>query len=151
MYYCFSDVFRTTKPLGSFASIVATYSVSALLHGLNFQLAAVLLSLGVYTYVEYVLRQKLSSVFSACILVRPCRKECTHNNKEKKFSVVFANIGFGLLAFFHLTYLGVMFDSVDTNLQEEGYNYIHTLVKWSKLNYASHWVALFTFIFYLLI
>ncbi|XP_071445124.1 protein-serine O-palmitoleoyltransferase porcupine [Hetaerina americana] len=143
-------IFRTTKSFGSFPAILSTYAVSSLLHGLNFQLAAVLLSLGAYTYTEYVLRQKLASVFGACIQVRPCRKDCSHRSKDKQFLVVLANIGFGILAMFHLSYLGVMFD-VSSKLQDEGYNYMHTISKWSTLNYASHWVALFTYIFYLLV
>ncbi|XP_023705139.1 protein-serine O-palmitoleoyltransferase porcupine isoform X2 [Cryptotermes secundus] len=143
-------VFRTTKPLGSFAAILSTYAVSSLLHGLNFQLVAVLLSLGAYTYVEYVLRQKLATVFGACIQVRPCRRDCSHRNKEKRLTVVLGNMGLGLVAMFHLSYLGVMFD-MSSKLQEEGYNYAHTLAKWSVLGYASHWIALGTYIFYLLV
>ncbi|KAF4532626.1 hypothetical protein B566_EDAN011539 [Ephemera danica] len=150
-YFLKHYIFRTTKPLGSFASIIATYAVSSLLHGLNFQLAAVLLSLGFYTYVEYVMRHKLAAVFSACVLVRPCKKDCHHNNKEKRVWVVLANLLFGLIAFFHLTYLGVMFDSDDSLLQEDGYNYGHSIRKWSSLRFASHWLALFTYIFHLLI
>ena len=38
-----------------------------MLHGLNFQLAAVLLSLGFYTYVEHSLRRKLAAAFDASI------------------------------------------------------------------------------------
>ncbi|CAB3369501.1 Hypothetical predicted protein [Cloeon dipterum] len=142
-------VFRTTRPFGSFVAIICTYAVSSLLHGINFQLAAVLLSLGVYTYVEFMLRQKLASVFNACILSKPCRANCPHTHKETKLIVLLANIGFGILAFFHLIYLGVMFDS--TEIQEEGYSYKHTLAKWAHLSYASHWVAGFTFLFHLLI
>lgn len=33
----------------------------------------------------------------------------------------------------------------------QGYGWEHTLSKWSQLNYASHWVALITFVFYWLI
>lgn len=144
------DIFRTTKPLGSFVAILCTYAMSSLLHGINFQLAAVLLSLGVYTYVEYILRQKLASIFSACILVRPCRKDCGHKYGEKHVMVLLVNIVLGMLVMFHLAYLGLMFDS-SSKLQEEGYNYIHTLSKWTSLKYASHWLILGTYIFYLLI
>lgn len=143
-------IFRTAKPLGSFAAILSTYAVSSLLHGLNFQLAAVLLSLGAYTYVEYVLRQKLATIFGACIQVRPCKKDCSHRNKEKRLYVILANVGFSIIAMFHLSYLGVMFD-MSSKLEEEGYNYSHTLSKWSYLNYASHWLALATYVFYLLV
>ena len=33
----------------------------------------------------------------------------------------------------------------------QGYSMQHTLSKWSRLGYASHWVALATYLFYLLI
>ncbi|CAN7950666.1 unnamed protein product, partial [Ixodes pacificus] len=39
-------VFKATRPLGNFTAILLTYAASSLLHGINFQLAAVLLSLG---------------------------------------------------------------------------------------------------------
>ncbi|KFM71392.1 Protein-cysteine N-palmitoyltransferase porcupine, partial [Stegodyphus mimosarum] len=39
-------VFKTARPLGDFIAILLTYAASSFLHGLNFQLAAVLLSLG---------------------------------------------------------------------------------------------------------
>lgn len=55
---------------------------SFFLQGINFQLAAVLLSLGFYTYTEFVLRQKLATVFSACIAARRCKPDCEHRNKS---------------------------------------------------------------------
>ncbi|XP_074023761.1 protein-serine O-palmitoleoyltransferase porcupine [Numenius arquata] len=39
-------VFQTARRLGTFAAVLGTYAASALLHGLSFHLAAVLLSLG---------------------------------------------------------------------------------------------------------
>jgi porcupine-like protein len=41
---------------GPGCAIVATYAASTLLHGLSAQLAAVLLSLGLYTWVEHNIR-----------------------------------------------------------------------------------------------
>ena len=62
--------------------------------GLNFQLAAVILSVGVYAYIEnselslhhqqYIslailgLRTKLSQRLDACIMDRPCALGCNH-------------------------------------------------------------------------
>ncbi|GIY77985.1 protein-serine O-palmitoleoyltransferase porcupine [Caerostris darwini] len=143
-------VFKTAKPLGSFAAILLTYAASSLLHGLNFQLAAVLLSLGFYTYIEHVFRKKLADIFKACILARKCKSDCDHIFKSDHMYVRMVNIGFGLLAMFHLAYLGVMFDS-SSSIEEEGYNMSHTLEKWSELDFASHWVALFSYIFYYLV
>ncbi|GIY57930.1 protein-serine O-palmitoleoyltransferase porcupine [Caerostris extrusa] len=143
-------VFKTAKPLGSFAAILLTYAASSLLHGLNFQLAAVLLSLGFYTYIEHVFRKKLADIFKACILARKCKSNCDHIFKSDHMYVRMVNIGFGLLAMFHLAYLGVMFDS-SSSIEEEGYNMSHTLEKWSELDFTSHWVALFSYIFYYLV
>nr|CAD7430683.1 unnamed protein product [Timema monikensis] len=151
MHYWFKTyVFRSTRPLGSVAAVLSTYIVSILMHGLNFQLAAVLFSLGVYTYVEFTLRHKLAQVFDACIEAHPCRQRCSHRHKAKQLSTKLANVGFGVLTMFHLSYLGVMFDMSST-LQEKGYSYSHTLSKWSNLHFASLWVVLGTYIFYLLI
>lgn len=48
--------------------------MSALLHGLNFQLASVLLSLGMFTYVEHRIRTRLAGIYSACILPSACKQ-----------------------------------------------------------------------------
>lgn len=142
-------VFKSARPLGNFSAVFCTYIASSLLHGLNFQLAAVLLSLGVYTYAEFVLRNKLSRIFDACIEARPCKDSCTHRYKKIHPNVILANLMFGSVAIFHLAYLGVMFDS--SSNQETGYSMEHTLKKWSALNFLSHWVALGTFLFHLMI
>lgn len=134
-------VFKTARNhLGIFWALLLTYSMSALFHGLNFQLAAVLLSLGFYTFVEYSLRAKLASVFDACILARPCSDTCSHKQKACSWFSLSTNLVFGMLTVFHLAYLGIMFDS-SSQQQETGYSMIHTLNKWSSLNYASHWVT----------
>lgn len=134
-------VFRVMQPFGSFAAIFTTYVVSSLLHGINFQLAAVLLSLGIYTYVEYNLRKKLASIYKACIQASPCHSNCVqHQYKSNHWIVLTANVFFTLLTIVHLAYLGVMFEA-STSVQEQGYSYTHTLDKWSALNFASHWIV----------
>ncbi|XP_037782493.1 protein-serine O-palmitoleoyltransferase porcupine-like [Penaeus monodon] len=139
-------VFKPVRgQLGVFWALLFTYSMSALFHGLNFQLAAVLLSLGFYTYVEHSLRYKLSSAFDACILARPCPESCEHTQKGWSVFTICTNLAFGLLAMFHLAYLGIMFDS-SPQQQESGYSMKHTLTKWSILDYASHWVVLVCYI-----
>lgn len=142
-------MFRVTRPYGTFLAILGTYGLSALLHGLNFQLGIVLVSLGFYTYTEHVTRQKLASIFSACIKSRKCGSDCDHQWKENHWSVRLVNICFSSLAIFHLAYLGLMFDS--SKLQEEGYSLSHALKKWHWLNFSSHWLMLGTFIFYWLV
>ena len=64
-------VFKQTKPrAGAGAAIVLTYLASTVLHGLTGQIAAVLFSLGAYTWVEHSLRAKLSNIMDASIGAR---------------------------------------------------------------------------------
>ena len=64
-------VFKQTKPrAGAGAAIVLTYLASTVLHGLTGQIAAVLFSLGAYTWVEHSLRTKLSNIMDASIGAR---------------------------------------------------------------------------------
>ena len=133
-----TDVFRVARPYGTFFTIIGTYGLSALPHRLHFQLA-VLLSLGFYTYTEHATRQKLATVFSACIQSRKCSSNCGHQWKENHWAVRVCNFSFSLLAMFHLAYLGLMFDS--SKLQEEGYNWLHAIKKWRWLNFSSHWIV----------
>lgn len=145
-------IFRPSiKYLGKFGAVTMTYLTSALLHGLNFQLAAVLLSLGVYTYVEFQLRSMLASTFDACIASKQCTKnKCAHAyNNNNCWWVPLTNMMFSGLSVFHLAYLGLMFDT--SELQETGYSYIHTIKKWSQLGFASHWVIFATYCIYFLI
>ncbi|XP_063993320.1 protein-serine O-palmitoleoyltransferase porcupine [Diachasmimorpha longicaudata] len=145
-------IFRpATKRIGKFSAVTLTYLTSALLHGLNFQLAAVLLSLGFYTYVEFQLRNILAHAFDACISAKRCPTEkcCHKKNSENCYWVIVANLSFSVLSIFHLAYLGLMFDTSD--IQESGYSYSHTIDKWSQLGFASHWVALATYVIYFLL
>ena len=64
-------VFKQTKQrAGAGAAIVLTYLASTVLHGLTGQIAAVLFSLGAYTWVEHSLRTKLSNIMDASIGAR---------------------------------------------------------------------------------
>ena len=128
-----------------------TYLASSLLHGLNFQLAAVLLSLGFYTYIEYQIRNILANEFKACIAAKQCPLNgCNHEHTSKNcYWVNLINMSFSDLAIFHLAYLGLMFNTSES--QETGYSYNHTLKKWSELGFASHWVVLFFYCTYFLI
>ncbi|CAI9744493.1 Hypothetical predicted protein [Octopus vulgaris] len=142
-------VFKIARPLGNFVAVLLTYAASSLLHGLNFQLAAVLLSLAFYSYIEHVFRQKLAKIYDACILAKKCKDNCSHSAKWNNPYVLITNLAFGLLSIFHLAYLGLMFDS--SSQEEKGYDMRHTLDKWSSLGFLSHWVASGTFLFHLLI
>ena len=137
------------------------------------QLAAVLLSLGVYTWVEHSLRDKLARILDASI---GARKEVegrrkvifppilitlfhysivTVQHREGSAWVILVNLIFGLLAMFHLAYLGVMFDQsspeqvypnkqkidLDSFPKATGYSWWHTVAKWRRLDFTSHYLV----------
>ena len=149
-------VFKQTKGrLGAGAAVLMTYLASTVLHGLTGQIAAVLFSLGAYTWVEHSLRAKLSNIMDASIGARKdteTRKKVDIDNYSVKSSylyfqhregsswVILVNLMFGLLTMFHLAYLGVMFDQSSPE-QVTGYSWSHTLTKWSKLDFTSHWLV----------
>ncbi|ESO08230.1 hypothetical protein HELRODRAFT_98326 [Helobdella robusta] len=132
-------IFQTSRHLGDLASILITYIISAFLHGLNFQLSAVLLSLGIYSYIEYNLRRKLSYLLNACVQTRSCKAGCQHRHQHDLI-VLATNSIFFVITIFHLAYLGCTFDNNDT--QTQGYSMAHTLSKWSHLAYASPILAI---------
>ncbi|XP_063705730.1 protein-serine O-palmitoleoyltransferase porcupine [Culicoides brevitarsis] len=142
-------VFRVIKPHSTFLAVFSTYLISSILHGLNLQLSAVLLSLGLYTYVEYKLRQKLSTIYNSCTLPNKCKPGMCNHDTKSHFNT-FLNALFALLTVFHLAYLGVMFEAA-FHIQEQGYSLTHALEKWSKLDFASHWTILISYLFYLVI
>uniref|UniRef100_A0A3Q3X474 Uncharacterized protein n=1 Tax=Mola mola TaxID=94237 RepID=A0A3Q3X474_MOLML len=136
-------VFKSALRFGSFCAVMVTYTASALLHGLSFHLGAVLVSLGLITYIEHVLRKRLAAIFNACVLSKKCQPNCTHRNK-KALWVYMINIAFSVLAILHMTYLGSVFNSSDDITH-------HTIQKWSELSWTSHWVTFGCWILYRLI
>jgi len=132
-------VFKPTrKGAGAGMAVFATYFASTLLHGLSAQLGAVLFSLGLYTWVEHTLRGKLARIINASIEARRDTDE-KYRHREGTAWVILINLGFGLMAMFHLAYLGVMFDQSPES--SAGYSWSHTLAKWRNLDYTSHYVV----------
>ncbi|XP_058829327.1 protein-serine O-palmitoleoyltransferase porcupine isoform X1 [Topomyia yanbarensis] len=83
--HCFLKqyVFRILKPYGTFLAVFLTYVISSVLHGLNFQLWATLLTIGAWSYVEYNLRRKLAQIFSACVTANKCTVPCKRHKESK--------------------------------------------------------------------
>jgi len=133
-------VFKQARnTFGAGVAVVATYCASTILHGLSGQLAAVLFSLGLYTWVEHSFRKKLANILNASIETKPDTKG-KYKYTESCGWVIIINFVFGLLTLFHLAYLGVMFDQSESSTT--GYSWHHTLDKWSRLGFRSHFVVL---------
>ncbi|XP_041331208.1 protein-serine O-palmitoleoyltransferase porcupine, partial [Pyrgilauda ruficollis] len=161
-------VFQTARCLGTFAAVLGTYAASALLHGLSFHLAAVLLSLGLITYAEHGQRWPFKGrgqgvggiwgvpeVFGVLQTLwvwgvnrgvgGPCRgfEVPEVSGLPQTLWVRALNGALGALALFHLSYLGALFDvEAEDAVEEQGYGMAYTVRKWSELNWASHWVTL---------
>lgn len=143
--YCF----KKTVSYGRWTAVMTTFLASTFLHGFNFQLGAVLLSLGFFTFIEDKMRSKLASLFSASIEARRPRnvgrfEPATFRYREGSLVVMLANGGLGILTVIHLMYLGVMFDQ--SEVQTEGYRWNHTIDKWESLGFFSHYFMLAAFL-----
>lgn len=149
-FMLFSDVFRPSRQFGTFKSVILTFLVSSMLHGMNFNLTMVLLTLGFYTYVEFTLREKLASIFDACIRSRACSPTCQHTYKSSNLTVIVVNVLFGMWSYFHLAYLGIMMDKshLEDGKAPEGFlNFLSSsLQRWDELGYASHWAMAIVFL-----
>ena len=143
-----ADCFKKTISLGKWTAVMTTFMASTFLHGFNFQLGSVLLSLGFFTFTEDKIRSKLAAAFNASIGARrpslAASKQPPFRHKEGAVSVMLANLVFGVLTVVHLMYLGVMFDQ--SELQNEGYKWTHTLDKWASLGFFSHYFMLAAFL-----
>ncbi|CAD5227828.1 unnamed protein product [Bursaphelenchus okinawaensis] len=134
-------IFRRLVHTNYALAMLATFAMSSILHGLNFQLSAVLTSLAFYAYVETVFRQKLGNLLNVCATGKKCKK-CTHQSDNTSVTAIAISLIFTMINVYHLIYLGMAFDGTE---QETGYSYKHTISHWSRWNFSSHLIAVFMF------
>lgn len=137
----YADVYRRLLPYGQFKAIFATYFLSSLLHGFNIEIAMVLLTIGVFSYVQLKFRDKLSEDIDACIQIRPCKYQCNHKYKRGDISVTLLIILFSLLTILHLAYLGMLMDAIDNPESPSIY------AKWDDLKFCSHIIIFFCYVY----
>ncbi|XP_058059274.1 protein-serine O-palmitoleoyltransferase porcupine [Anopheles bellator] len=145
-------IFRATKrPFGTATAIAVTYTVSSLLHGLHYRLWLTLLTIGAWTHVEHELRKKIGNIYSACVLVGKCPERCTaHSHKSGSLFAIVINTLFFLLNVFNLIYLGCIFEGTERPLEENARDR-SLFAPWAELNFVSHWLLAFAYLFYLVI
>lgn len=125
-------IYRSWVPKGKFNAVVATFVVSSFLHGFELKVSVVLITIGIFSYVQYSLRNYLSETFSICIKIYPCRDECHHNYKRSHIICVLFNIIFSLLSVLHLIFLGMLMDSSTDD--------VGIIKKWKDLYFISFWI-----------
>lgn len=123
--------------------------MSALLHGLNLRLSAVLLTLGIATYFEYVIRLKLGAKFKSCMLAKKCKlsnkKKCLnkHDHPDYSYRSLVGNVLFSVLAVIHLTYLGVIINSQSDSIDNGSSSFGFIMERWGNLNFLTHFLIMF--------
>ena len=141
-----TDIFKPLWKYGHFTALISTYFVSSLLHGLNYQLSGVLLSLALYTYIENVVRKKLAQRWDACVLSRSCSSGCDEHRYTHRFLFVkLINLMFTLIAIYHLSYLGCLIDLRN----DKKLSFEESFQRWHALFYSSHLFALVMAMIYL--
>uniref|UniRef100_A0A0K0FN53 Protein-serine O-palmitoleoyltransferase porcupine n=1 Tax=Strongyloides venezuelensis TaxID=75913 RepID=A0A0K0FN53_STRVS len=133
-------VFQKIKAYGKFLAVLFTFTFSAMLHGFNFQLTAVLISIGVNASIESKLRSRLSSRLNSCCKSRRCLENCDHYYKTYHFRTLIVNFLFFIINVYHLIYLGAPFDD---SVEEGTYSMDHTLKIWSQEFYFSSLIITF--------
>ncbi|KAJ1354278.1 hypothetical protein KIN20_011158 [Parelaphostrongylus tenuis] len=123
---------------GNAGAIFASFAVSSLLHGLNFQITAVLLSLGFLCYFENKFRNRVSNRFSMCVRARPCGN-CNHKKNSTNWQTLLLNVVFSINAVYLLIYLGAPFGEDGA---EVGYDRNHTISTWKRHGFAGHWIGI---------
>lgn len=140
------DIFKPSWKYGHFSSIICTYFVSSLLHGLNYQLSAVLFSLALYTYIENMIRKKLAQRLDACVLSKSCSSGCDEHHYTHHFLFVkLINLVFTFMAVYHLSYLGCLIDLRN----DRKLSFLESFQRWHEQSYSSHLLALATAVIHL--
>lgn len=130
---------------GQFAAITITFFYSSLLHGLNIECSAVLLSLGFFSSVEIGFRKFLANSFDACVESKQCRT-CSHKYKKDHVWVQVFNDGFKIFIIVQLVYTGYIMETLFQDLTLwERIQAVHS--RWYDLGYICHILA---FIMYFL-
>lgn len=132
---------------------MATYIVSSFLHGFNFQVSSVLLTLGCLTFLEFKTREKLSIIYNCCCSSRPCPRSVSGSNRclnghGNDYKVIGAavNAVFIIMSMVHLAYLGSSFDG-----KEDSSSMDNVISVWSELGFYSHIIGFINLIIYLII
>ncbi|XP_045464121.1 protein-serine O-palmitoleoyltransferase porcupine [Harmonia axyridis] len=123
------SIYLPMRKYGQFSAIMVTFLVSSFLHGLELRVSVVLLSLGVFSYLQVKSRSLISDALDVCLNVKTC-KSCTHKYKRNNIAVKLCLFTYSFASILHLAYLGILMDPGSSDLS--------ILDQWSNLYYVSH-------------
>lgn len=128
-------IYRAWLPLGKFYAILTTFIASSCLHGFEIKVSVVLIMIGLFSYIQFAVRDYFAETFSCCIKVYPCKDQCKHVFKRNNLRCRVCQVIFSLFTVLHLVYLGMLMDpSTDK---------IGIYEKWRNLYFISFWVITF--------
>ncbi|XP_072402265.1 protein-serine O-palmitoleoyltransferase porcupine [Diabrotica undecimpunctata] len=127
-------VYRSWLPHGKFFAILATFIVSSLLHGFELKVSVVLISIGIFSYLQFTVRGQFAKAFNSCINVYPCKEPCRHRFKRNSIFSWMCRLLFSFTTIVHLIFLGML---MDPNTDEIG-----IFQKWNNLYFISFWIML---------
>lgn len=140
-------------------AVFCTYLVSSLLHGMDFRIYLVLLSLATFAQGESMLRRHLATLSNACVASNPCpgAERCRYTRCPQRrgwrccssWLVALTNLGFTLLAICHLAYLGVVLLNETFTLETE--HELPFMYHWAAAGFLSHYIGIGMFMLYLFI
>ncbi|XP_044764591.1 protein-serine O-palmitoleoyltransferase porcupine [Coccinella septempunctata] len=132
-----NTIYLPMRKYGQFSAIMATFLVSSFLHGFEVRVSVVLLSLGVFSFLQVKSRILISDAMDACLNVKPC-KQCTHKYGRDNFGVRTSLLLFAFDSILHLAYLGILMDPAlgDLSIYEQ----------WSDLYFISHIIMFVNFL-----
>lgn len=141
--YVFIPLNRTTHI--RIVPILITYLVSCTLHGFKSPIWCALMSVGIFSFIEHLLRSKLADICSSCILTRSCKKNETgsclkkHQNTTKSTFVLGVNFLFTLMVIFHLTYTSYVLNG-NSEGDSDHTSIYQVRAMWTELSFISHWI-----------
>uniref|UniRef100_A0AAR5PWV8 Protein-serine O-palmitoleoyltransferase porcupine n=1 Tax=Dendroctonus ponderosae TaxID=77166 RepID=A0AAR5PWV8_DENPD len=130
-------VYRLWLPSGKFRAVLLTFVTSSLFHGLELKVSTVLVCLGVFSYLQILVRDYISQAFDICVKVYPC-KSCQHEIKRDSIVSKLTLLTFSLFTALHLVFLGVL---MDESAAEVG-----IFQKWNDLYFCSLWIMFVNFL-----
>ncbi|CAH1103396.1 unnamed protein product [Psylliodes chrysocephalus] len=125
-------VYKCWLPLGKFYGILATFIMSSFLHGFELKVSVVLISIGIFSYLQFAARDYFARAFNCCIRVYPCRDGCTHKYKRCTIIPGCFRLFFSVTNIIHLIYLGMLMDPSTDD--------IGIIKKWKNLYFISFWL-----------
>lgn len=114
-----------------------TFVMSSLFHGFEIKISTVLISLGIFSYLQIMVRDYISHAFDICVKVRPC-KNCQHKIKKGSFICTLSLLAFSLFTVLHLIFVGVLMDPTTDD--------VGIYQKWDNLYFYSLWIMLLNFL-----